>query len=165
VQPIPISERFARGGNRVCSCIRSELARKCAVRRGESRVFFRSDAQRGSPREARVEPRLADAGRPWLRLPVVLLLAGGALLPPVFGPVHLDLLLPALLATERRVTSARRTHTLHGNVRTRCSPRTCWDTVGSRSDLYMKMSPESVLAQREHSSRKWWTWTTSASWT
>jgi hypothetical protein len=31
VQPIPIPERFARGGNRVCSCIRSEVARKCAV--------------------------------------------------------------------------------------------------------------------------------------
>jgi hypothetical protein len=30
-----------------------------------------------------------------------------ALLPPVLRPVHLDLLLPALLAAERRVTSAR----------------------------------------------------------
>jgi hypothetical protein len=104
----------------------------CRGRGGESRVFFRSDAQRGSPREARVHPRLADADRPrLLLLPVLLLLAGGervrrgALLPPVLGPVHLDLLLPVLLATERRVTSARRTHTLHGNVRTCWAAETC----------------------------------------
>ena len=82
-----------------------------------------SDAQRGRPGEAGVDP-----GVPRLRLLVgvvvvvlrvvvvvpVLLAARGqrvrrrALLPPVLRPVHLDLLLPALLAAERRVTSADR---------------------------------------------------------
>lgn len=95
-----------------------------------------SDAQRGRPREPGVDdPGVGvHAGLPRLRLLVVVMVmvlvvvvvvrvvvlllpvlpaARGegvrrrALLPPVLRPVHLDLLLPALLAAERRVTSAR----------------------------------------------------------
>jgi len=150
-----------------------------------------SHAQRGRPREAGVDPGVGvHAGLPRLRLLVVvvvlrvvmvvvvpvLLAARGqrvrrrALLPPVLRPVHLDLLLPALLAAERRVTSADRRTTYvknnKNNKKKSCGGETSIVRgVAWRGDLYMKMSPESDLAQREHSSRKWWIWTTSASWT
>lgn len=98
---------------------------KCAC---GARVPVCSDAQRGRPREPGVDPRVVvgvHAGLPRLRLLVVLMVpvvvpvlpaARGqrvrrrALLPPVLRPVHLDLLLPALLAAERRVTSAHANH-------------------------------------------------------
>jgi hypothetical protein len=103
-------------------------------------VFFTSDAQRGSPRVARVDPPLVHAGWPRLLVvvaePVLVLPAcgeRGALLPPVLRPVHLDLLLPTLLAAERRVAPAhtqntqtmkphRTRHTYEGP---RTSDRTC----------------------------------------
>jgi hypothetical protein len=106
-------------------------------------VLFSSDAQRGSPSVARVDPPLVHAGRPrlpWLLVvvaePVLMLPAcgeRGALLPPVLRPVHLDLLLPTLLAAERRVAPAhtqntqtmkphRTRHTYEGP---RTSDRTC----------------------------------------
>ena len=99
----------------------------CVRRRG---FLFVSDAQRGRPREPGVDPRVVvgvHAGLPRLRLLMVMVVmvvvvvpvlpaACGqrvrrrALLPPVLRPVHLDLLLPALLAAERRVTSAHANH-------------------------------------------------------
>ena len=110
---------------------RTERARRGVARRGRGEWWRArsSDAQRGRPREAGVDPGVGvHAGLPRLRLLVVvvvlrvvmvvvvpvLLAARGqrvrrrALLPPVLRPVHLDLLLPALLAAERRVTSADR---------------------------------------------------------
>ena len=111
---------------------RTERARRGVARRGRGEWWRArsSDAQRGRPREAGVNPGVGvHAGLPRLRLllvvvvvlrvvmvvvvPVLLAARGQrvrrrALLPPVLRPVHLDLLLPALLAAERRVTSADR---------------------------------------------------------
>jgi len=101
----------------------------CPPRRGGSSWrarSFCSDAQRGRPGEPGFDPRVV-VGLPRLRLLVVLMVmvvvvvpvlpaACGqrvrrrALLPPVLRPVHLDLLLPALLTAERRVTSAHANH-------------------------------------------------------
>ena len=91
----------------------------------------------------------------------LLLYQGVLLLPAVPYAVHLDLLPPAVVAAERRVPSAP-SEPDRGGIRTHTQRSLILivSFIGAISfsirkpDLYMKMSPQSALRQRVHSSRK-----------
>jgi len=89
---------------------------------------------------------------------------GLLLLPPVPDAVHLDLLPPAIVAAERRVPSAPSIRPIEcvfvNNPLLQFTAAIINQSMYTRrhacngADLYMKMSPQSALRQRVHSSRK-----------